>query len=119
LGEKLVLQKKNFEKPDETQTPPNVRVDIIKMGDVMVQKQTYQPGWQWSKHIKPIVKTNSCQVHHFGVWVQGRMRVRTDDGQEIEFGPGDVGDIPPGHDGWVIGNEPAILYQFTGNTDKK
>ena len=114
----MVLQKKNFEKPDETQTPPNVRVDIIRMGDVMVQKQTYQPGWQWSKHIKPIAKTNSCQVHHFGVWVQGRMRVRTDDGQEIEFGPGDVGDIPPGHDGWVIGNEPAIMYQFTGNTGK-
>ena len=109
------LQKKNFEKPDETQTPPNVRVDIIRMGNVTIQKQTYQPGWQWSKHIKPIAKTDSCQVHHVGIWISGRMHVKTSDGQETEFSPGDVADIPPGHDGWVIGNEPAIFYQFICN----
>jgi quercetin dioxygenase-like cupin family protein len=115
----LVLQKKNFQKPDETQTPPNSRVDTIRIGDMTVLKQTYQPGWQWSKHIKSLAGTNSCQVHHFGVWVSGRMRVRADDGQEIEFGPGDVADIPPGHDGWVIGNEPAIFYAFTCKTNPK
>jgi quercetin dioxygenase-like cupin family protein len=115
----LVLQKKSFQKPDETQTPPNVRVDTIRVGGMTVAKQVYQPGWQWSKHMKPLAKTNSCQVHHFGVWVSGRLRVRADDGQEIEFGPGDVADIPPGHDGWVIGNEPAIFYQFNCKTDQK
>jgi len=115
----LALQKKNFQKPDETQNPPKARVDTIRIGDMTVQKQTFQPGWQWSKHIKPIVKTDSCQVHHFGVWVSGRIRVRADDGQEIEFGPGDVADIPPGHDGWVVGNEPAIFYQFICKTNPK
>jgi hypothetical protein len=110
----LVLQKKNFQKPDETLNPPNARVDTIRIGDMMIQKQTYLPGWQWSKNIKPIAKTNSCQIHHFGVWVSGRIRVKADDGQEIEYGPGDVADIPPGHDGWVIGNEPAVFYAFTG-----
>ena len=115
----MVLQKKNFQKPDETQTPPNVRVDTIRIGGMTVAKQVYQPGWQWSKHMKPLAKTNSCQMHHFGVWVSGRLRVRADDGQEMEFGPGDVADIPPGHDGWVIGNEPAIFYQFNCKTDTK
>jgi quercetin dioxygenase-like cupin family protein len=115
----LVIQKKNFEKPDETQTPPNARIENIRIGDMTVSKQTYQPGWQWSKHIKPIVGTNSCQVHHFGVLLSGRLGARANDGQEIEFGPGDVADIPPGHNGWVIGNEPAVFYAFIGKTNPK
>jgi quercetin dioxygenase-like cupin family protein len=108
----LVLEKKNFQKPDKTETPPNSRIDTIKIGDMTVLKATYQPGWQWSKHNKSIAKTNSCQVHHFGPCVSGRLRVRADDGQEMEYGPGDVADIPPGHDGWVIGKEPAVFYWF-------
>ena len=115
----MVLQKKNFQNPDATQTPPNVRTENITIGDMTVSKQTYQPGWQWSKDIKPIAKTNSCQVHHFGVLVSGRLRVRADDGQEMDFSPDDVVDIPPGHDGWTIGNEPAIFYWFTPKTNPK
>ena len=115
---KLVLQKKNFQNPDATQTPPNVRTENITIGDMTVLKQTYQPGWQWSKDIKPIAKTNSCQVHHFGVLVSGRLRVRADDGQEMDFGPDDVVDIPPGHDGWTIGNEPAVFYWFSKTNPK-
>ncbi len=115
----MVLQKKNFQKPDEIQTPPNLKVENITIGDMTVSKQTYQPGWKWSQDIKSIVKTDSCQVHHFGVWVSGRLRVRADDGQEIEFGPGDVSDIPPGHDGWVVGTEPAVFYAFICKTTSK
>ena len=108
----MTLTKKNFENPDLTQSPPYVMVDTIKIGEMAVVRQTYQPGWQWSKHMKPLAGTDSCQVHHFGVWISGRMRVKTDDGQETEFGPDDVSDIPPGHDGWVVGEEPAIFYAF-------
>jgi hypothetical protein len=115
----LVLQKKSFQNPDVIQTPPNVRTENITIGDMTVLKQTYQPGWQWSKDIKPIAKTNSCQVHHFGVLVSGRLVVRADDGQEMDFGPDDVVDIPPGHDGWTIGNEPAIFYWFAPKTNPK
>ena len=104
------MQKKNFQEPDEVQTPPNARIENITIDGMTVSKQTYQAGWQWSKNIKPIVGTNSCQVHHFGVLISGRLRVRADDGQEAEFGPGDVADIPPGHDGWVVGSEPAVFY---------
>ena len=108
----MVLQKKNFQNPDEIQTPPNARVENIRIGDTTVLKQIYQPGWQWSKTMKSIAGTNSCQVHHFGVLVSGRLRVRGDDGQEVELEPGDVVDIPAGHDGWTIGNEPAVFYWF-------
>ena len=108
----MVIQKKNFQKPDATQTPPLSTVDTIKIGDMTVLKQIYQPGWQWSKNMKSIAGTDSCQVHHFGVLVSGRLGVRGDDGQEVELGPGDVVDIPPGHDGWVIGKEPALFYWF-------
>ena len=114
----MVLQKKNFQKPDETKNPPNSKVEIVRMGDMMVSKQTYQPGWQWSKDQKSLAGTNSCQVHHFGVLISGKLGVRADDGQEIEFGAGDVVDIPPGHDGWTIGNEPAIFYWFSKTNPK-
>lgn len=113
------LQKKNFEAPDKTQNPPNSKIDTINMGDKTVLRYTFLPGWRWSKDSKPIVGTKSCQVHHFGVFVSGRLHVKTDDGQETEFGPGDVADIQPGHDGWVIGNESAVYYEFAVKSASK
>ncbi len=92
----MVLQRKNFQAPDETKTPPNMRIENIKIADFTISRQTFQPGWQWSKHIKPIAKTTSCQTHHTGVWVQGKMHVKADDGQEIEYSQGDVADIRQG-----------------------
>jgi hypothetical protein len=115
----LVLQKKNFEKPDETMGPPHMRRDTIMLADKAVLRFVLQPGWQWSKHVKPIAKTSSCPMHHFGVLISGRMRVRADDGQEMEYVPGDVFDIPAGHDGWVIGQEPVVFYQFECKTNPK
>jgi quercetin dioxygenase-like cupin family protein len=94
-----------------------MRRDTIKLADMTVFKYVFDPAWQWSKHNKPIIKTNSCQVHHFGVFISGKMRVKADDGQEMEFGPGDVADIPPGHDGWVLGDEPVVYYEFVCKTN--
>ncbi len=115
----MVLQRKNFQNPDEIKTPPNMSIETIRIGDKTLSKQTFKPGWQWSKHIKPIAKTDSCQVHHFGIWVSGRMHVKAKDGQEVEYASGDVADIPPGHDEWVVGNEPAVLYAFAAKTNSK
>ncbi|HNX47352.1 MAG TPA: cupin domain-containing protein [Methanomassiliicoccales archaeon] len=115
----MTLIKKNFEKPDAIQNPPYLKVETIKIGEMTVVKQTYQPGWKWSKHMKPLAGTDTCQGRHFGLWVSGRMHVKTDDGQEMEFGPGDVSDIPPGHDGWVVGNEPSVFYAFIGGNAPK
>ena len=73
---------------------------------------TVQPGWKWSEHIKPLVGTDSCQVAHQGITISGSMCVKMDDGTEITFGPGDAFYIPPGHDGWVVGDEPMKCYEF-------
>lgn len=112
----MTLTKKNFNNPDSIQNPPFVKIETITIGDMKVEKQTYQPGWRWSIHIKPLAGTNTCQMHHFGILVSGRLGVRTDDGQELEIGPDEVVDIPPGHDGWVIGDRPAIFYSFTSGS---
>ena len=75
---------------------------------------TFEPGWRWSESVGPIAGTKSCEVHHNGYCVQGRMRVRMDDGAEQEVGPGDVFVLPPGHDAWVVGEEPCVVYDFAG-----
>jgi mannose-6-phosphate isomerase-like protein (cupin superfamily) len=106
------LEKKRFSKPDETIKHAKSRYDAIKMGNLTLVRMTYAPGWRWSKDIKPVAKTDSCMKHHFGYCLQGRMGVKMQDGTELEFGPGDVVDIPPGHDGWVIGKKPAVLLDF-------
>jgi mannose-6-phosphate isomerase-like protein (cupin superfamily) len=111
-----VLQRKNFENPDETQNIPNLKVHTIKMSDQKIIKQVYEPGWKWSKDVKPLVKTESCQMHHVGIFVSGKMRVRLNDGTETEFRAGDVANIPPGHDGWVVGDEPVVYYSFECQT---
>ncbi len=107
------LEKKSFSKPDEVQTPkPGTRVEIVRIGGKEVSKFTWMPGWSWSKDVKPTVNTQSCQVHHFGYVESGRLLVTADDGTEIEYGPGDMADIPPGHKGQVVGNKPVIFYEY-------
>lgn len=106
------LGKKSFSKPDEVQTPSNAKVETVRIGGREVKKFTWQPGWRWSKDMKPIVKTESCQVHHFGYLESGRIHTVSDDGTEIDLGPGDIVDISPGHDGWVVGSKPAVFYDF-------
>ena len=64
--------------------------------------------------LKPIVKTASCQAPHTQYVVSGRVKVVMDDGTEEEFGPGDAAVIPPGHNAWVVGNEPVVAIDFTG-----
>ena len=104
--------KKNFDTPDDVMAIPNGNVDIVKLGELTVARSTFNPGWRWSESVKAIAKTDSCQVHHIGYQVGGRLRVRLNDGSEVEYGPGDAYDIPPGHDAWVLGNEPVVMVDF-------
>lgn len=110
--EMAAFQKKRFEKPDETTSPPKAKVEIVRMSDLTLARSTYMPGWKWSIDIKPIAGTNSCQKRHVGYCLSGHLAGKLDNGSKWEFGPGDVVDIPPGHDGWVVGNEPAVLLEF-------
>jgi len=71
---------------------------------------TFQPGWQWSRDVKPIAETASCQTRHTGICVSGQMTVRADDGTELTIGAGDVFVLEPGHDAWTVGEGPCILF---------
>jgi len=105
-------QSKNFNKPDETRTPKNATVEVIKVGGKPVMRATFLPGWKWSKDIQPVAGCESCQMHHFGYQTSGTMHVEFDDGSTMDTHAGDVADIPPGHDAWVVGSEPAVLLDF-------
>jgi quercetin dioxygenase-like cupin family protein len=108
------LQHKGFDQPDEVREFPNGRAEILEIGGGSVGRFVFQPGWRWSDHVKPLAGTQSCEVQHFQYQVSGRLCVRMDDGTEFISGPGDVLSIPSGHDGWVVGDEPAVVIDFHG-----
>jgi quercetin dioxygenase-like cupin family protein len=93
------------------------QLELVDLANGGVGRATFQPGWQWSKHVKPMAKTDSCQSAHLGYYVSGRMKVVMDDGQEEEFGPGDYAVIPPGHDAWIVGDEPCVVIDWQGFAD--
>lgn len=107
------IDKKNFNSPDEQHKPGRGTVDVIKTGGITLRRLTFQPGWRWSEDIKPTAKTESCQLPHLNVHISGRLGIKMDDGAEQEFGPGDISLVPPGHDAWVIGDEPVIIIEQT------
>jgi hypothetical protein len=112
------IQKKSLNSPDETRTFEKGKIEIANLGgDVIIGRGILEPGWSWEKCIKPIAKTNSCQAPHTEYFISGRLKVVMDDGTEEEFGPGDTGIIPPGHNSWVVGNEPVVAIDFTGLKD--
>ncbi|GMV37188.1 MAG: cupin [Fimbriimonadales bacterium] len=108
------MEKKNMASPDETREFPKGKLDLVTLGGITFGRSILQPGWRWSESVKPIVQTESCLAPHTQYHVSGRLRVRMDDGSEDEFGPGDVSKLPPGHDAWVVGNEPVVLIDVTG-----
>lgn len=106
------VEKKSLSHPDETMKPEKLKVEVVTVGGFTFQRVTAEPGWQWSKHMKPVQKTESCQKHHLLYMISGKVHTRMNDGKEEEFGPGEIGVTPPGHDGWVVGNQPAIWLEI-------
>lgn len=94
--------------------PDNATIEVVAFGDKTAVKMTLQPGWKWSVDIKPTVGTETCQMHHFGYQISGLLHVLGADGEEIESKSGDIVDIPPGHDAWVVGDEPVVFIDFGG-----
>jgi len=113
------LIRKSLDHPEETRPfeGNSGQLELVSIGDVGVGRATFQPGWQWSKHVKPIAKTESCQAAHVGYVISGRMKVVMDDGTSDEFGPGDVMVCDPGHDAWILGEEPCVVVDWTGFTN--
>ena len=110
------LAGKRFETPDEVRkfTDDKGQVELVDLNGHSVGRGTFEPGWRWSVNVKPIAGTDSCQVEHIGYVVSGRMALKMDDGAEREFGPGDAFHMPPGHDAWIVGDEPCVLLDFGG-----
>jgi len=106
------IAKKSFETPDESRSPDKAQVAVVDLGSVKAARMTLQPGWRWSECIKPLVGTDSCQVHHVGTVASGRLHIEHEDGSTEEIGPGDAYVIEPGHDAWVVGSEPFVGYEF-------
>lgn len=112
-----VISSKSFDQPDEVISGPNVTKRSVTVGKTYIARTEYQPGWRWSKDIKPTAKTSSCQHHHQGVILSGRLHVTSEEGGERSIGPGDAFDIPPGHDAWVLGDEACVMIEFQSAQD--
>lgn len=106
------IEKRSFDSPDETRRPDKTTVEVVKVAGTTVGRATLQPGWRWSETIKPVVGTDECEIHHLGVLLAGRMHVVHSDGSEADIAAGEVYDIQPGHDAWVVGDEPAVAVEF-------
>jgi quercetin dioxygenase-like cupin family protein len=93
------------------------QLELVNLAQGPVGRATFKPGWRWSEHVKPIAGTDSCQAAHTGYFVAGRMKVVMDDGEEVEYGPGDFAIMPPGHDAWIVGDEDCVVIDWQGFAD--
>lgn len=105
-------QVRNFDQPDAREELPLELIEEVTIGSFSVGRETLQPGWRWSTHMKPIVGTELCEFRHVGLQISGRWAAVSRDGSTTEIGPGDVYDIGAGHDSWVVGDEPAVGFGF-------
>ena len=113
------LVRKSLNKPDETRPfeAATGQLELVETDAGLVGRATFLPGWRWSEHVKPIAKTDSCEAAHTGYVVSGRINVVMDDGEEMEYGPGDFAAIAPGHDAWVVGDEACVMIDWQGYAD--
>ncbi|MEZ5118261.1 MAG: cupin domain-containing protein [Candidatus Nanopelagicales bacterium] len=107
-----VLESKSFNAADDVRRMDKTTVEMVQVGDAKVARFTFAPGWRWSECVSPVVGTDTCQAHHVGAVVSGRMHVVLDDGSEGDVGPGDAYNIPPGHDAWNTGDEDVVVLEF-------
>jgi 2-hydroxychromene-2-carboxylate isomerase len=110
----LEVMLKRFEQPDEVRTFEKGKFEIVRVGGMTIGRATYAPGWRWSEHVGSTTGAASCPVEHVGVVVSGRATAAMDNGTITEMRPGDVFHIAPGHDSWVIGDEPYVSLHFLG-----
>jgi class 3 adenylate cyclase len=108
------VQWKSLDAPDEVRRMPHGTIEIYTLDDIVIGRTVFEKDWHWANDVKPIAGTALCQYHHVGVCISGRLGVRMEDGTTSEIEPGTVFDIPPGHDGWVIGDEPWVTYDVAG-----
>jgi len=109
------LQRKSVTRPDRTRVLGSGRVDLFDLDETVVGRITLPPGWRWSVDVRPTVQTVSCQTRHVSYAVSGTLHVVMDDGTELDIQGGDVHEIPPGHDAWVVGDEPYVAVEWASS----
>ena len=112
------IEVKNIDKADEQRDFPNGHIVVNQIGDVMFGRATFEAGWRWSESLRSIAGTDSCQNRHNGYIQSGRMHIRMDDGYEVDLGPGDFFVCEPGHDAWVIGEDPCVAFDFSSDVQR-
>ncbi|KPC59036.1 cupin domain-containing protein [Streptomyces chattanoogensis] len=114
-----MIEVKTIDKPDERRDFPRGHLEALHLTGLDFAVGVFEPGWRWTESVGPLAGTRSCEVHHNGFVVKGRMRIRMNDGSEAEIGEGDVFVVPPGHDAWVVGDEQVVVYDFAGGMAKE
>lgn len=112
-----ITEVKNFKKADEVRNFPKGKLELVNVGGREIGRAILEPGWKWSTSLKPYAHTESCEAPHFQYHVSGVLKVKMDTGEEYELHAGDISMLKPGHDAWVVGNEPVVLVDFQGMTD--
>ena len=112
-----MAESKNLDHADEVRSFDKGKIELVSVNGQTVGRATFDPGWRWSECVKPIVGGDSCQVEHFGYVVSGRMALQFDDGRTVEIGPGDLAHAEPGHDAWIVGDQPCVVVDWQGFAD--
>jgi hypothetical protein len=108
-------EQKSLGMPDQILEMEHGKIDIVSIAGGAVGRATFQPGWKWSEHEKPVVGAGEfCEVPHLVYMVAGRLHIVMSGGEEFDLNPGDVATLPAGHDGWVLGDEQAVMLDFAG-----
>ena len=106
------LQRKSFDTPDTVREFPRGRMESVSLDETVIGHVRLEPGWRWSHDVRPIVRTDWCEVRHVGICVEGWCHVQLEDGTTMDIGPGDAYEIPPGHDAWVTGDTACVAYEW-------
>jgi quercetin dioxygenase-like cupin family protein len=108
---------KRFEHPDEVRTFEKGRFELVHIGGMTIGRASYEPGWRWSTHVGKAIGKTSCDVEHVGIVISGCATAAMDDGRVFEMKAGDLFYIEPGHDSWVVGDEPYVSLHLMGAGD--
>lgn len=108
---------KRFDNPDEVRSFDKGKFELVRIGGMTIGRATYEPGWRWSAHVGQVLGKRSCDVEHVGLVISGRATAAMDDGRVVEMKAGDIFYIAPGHDSWVVGEEPYVSLHLMGASD--
>jgi hypothetical protein len=113
----LKMQVRSLDEPDERMDYDKGKFAVVQIGGARVARTVFPTDWRWSTSVKPIANTKSCEAPHFLYHISGTLHIVMDDGTEKDVKAGEVSIVPPGHDKWVVGDEPVVAVDFQGMVD--